>query len=269
MSEEFEKWLEAKKKENVFHYIVEQEDLYGFIDSVKSLLFPAYNTDCHNDLEEVMVEVKDSLVKLLRGIEQFENCVLDKNIPNHFMERLPYIDSLIQKDIMALYEGDPAAYSKTEIILCYPALTAIFLYRIAHILYKQGVPILPRVLSEYAHSKTGIDIHPGAEIGESFFIDHGTGIVIGETTVIGNHVKIYQGVTLGALSLKEGQQLKGVKRHPTIEDDVTIYAGASILGGNTVIGRNTTIGSNVFITESVEENMIVTIEGQKRRRKAE
>ena len=139
------------------------------------------------------------------------------------------------------------------------------MHRIAHALHLLGIPILPRALSEYAHSKTGIDIHPASTIGKYFFIDHGTGIVIGETCVIGEHVKIYQGVTLGALSLREGQKLKGTKRHPTIMDNVTIYSGASIFGGETIIGENTTIGSSAFITSSVESNMIVTIQGQKKK----
>ena len=153
-----------------------------------------------------------------------------------------------------------------EIIICYPGLKAIVTYRIAHILYDMNIPILPRALSEYAHSKTGIDIHPGAKIDESFFIDHGTGIVIGQTCEIGKRVKIYQGVTLGALSLRKGHELEGTKRHPTIMDDVTIYSGASIFGGETIIGKNTTVGSNAFITSSVEDNMTVTIKGQKEKK---
>lgn len=152
------------------------------------------------------------------------------------------------------FEGDPAAKSREEIIFCYPGFYAIYIYRVAHELYLQNVPYIPRIMTEYAHSSTGIDINPGAQIGEYFFIDHGTGVVIGETTVIGNHVKLYQGVTLGALSTRGGQQLMGVKRHPTVCDNVTIYSGASVLGGETVIGENTTIGGGTFITESVPAN---------------
>lgn len=159
----------------------------------------------------------------------------------------------MQEDIQAIDEGDPACEDPQEIILCYPGFYAIFIYRIAHELAKLEVPILPRVLSEHAHSKTGIDIHPKAQIGHYFCIDHGTGIVIGETTIIGNHVKLYQGVTLGALSLREGKRLKGSKRHPTILDGVTIYSEASIFGGDTIIGPNVTIKSNAFITSSVTE----------------
>ncbi|MPM90276.1 Serine acetyltransferase [bioreactor metagenome] len=155
------------------------------------------------------------------------------------------------------FESDPACESKKEIILTYPGFYAIFVHRIAHELYKLGVPLVPRIMAEIAHSKTGIDIHPGATIGEYFFIDHGTGIVIGETAVVGHHVKIYQGVTLGAISLSAGRKMRGEKRHPTIGDYVTIYSGASILGGDTIIGNNVTIGSSVFLTRSVEPNMRV------------
>ena len=184
-----------------------------------------------------------------------------------FFKKIPKIREYVDTDVQAFYDGDPAAYNYNEIILCYPGLQAIFIYRIAHILHKIGVPILPRAVSEYAHSQTGIDIHPGATIDEYFFIDHGTGIVIGETCIIGKHVKIYQGVTLGALSLSACQGLRNIKRHPTIKDNVTIYSGASIFGGETIIGNNTTIGSSVFITSSVEDNMLVTLEGQNKKRK--
>ncbi|MCM1321674.1 MAG: serine acetyltransferase [Bacteroides sp.] len=165
------------------------------------------------------------------------------------LENLPEIRRQIHTDIHAALEGDPAAKSSEEIILSYPGIEAVCVYRIAHFLHKNGVPLVPRIMSEYVHGKTGIDIHPGAVIGEGFFIDHGTGVVIGETTVIGNNVKIYQGVTLGALSVKK--DLVDKKRHPTIEDDVTIYAGATILGGKTVIGTGSIIGGNVWIVDSV------------------
>lgn len=174
-----------------------------------------------------------------------------EDICKYFISRLSYIQQMLLKDVQAGFDGDPAAQSKEDIIASYPGLFAIYVYRIAHELYLQQVPYIPRIMTEYAHSRTGIDINSGAEIGEYFFIDHGTGVVIGETTTIGNHVKLYQGVTLGALSTRMGQQLAGVKRHPTIEDNVTIYSGSTILGGNTVIGRGTVIGGNAFITESV------------------
>lgn len=172
------------------------------------------------------------------------------------LEELPEIKRKITLDVEAVFKGDPAAKSKEEIILSYPGLEAILIYRIANFLYTNGVPIIPRIMSEYIHGKTGIDINPGAKIGESFFIDHGTGIVIGETTIIGNNVKIYQGVTLGALSVKK--ELKNKKRHPTIEDDVTIYAGATILGGETTIGRGSTIGGNTWVTHSIPVGTVLT-----------
>ena len=176
-----------------------------------------------------------------------------------FFDRIPMIREYIETDLQAAYDGDPAAGCFEEIILAYPGLTAITVYRIAHELYKEMVPVLPRLMTEYAHSKTGIDIHPGATIDKYFFIDHGTGIVIGETAIIGKNVKIYQGVTIGALSTRGGQKLSGKKRHPTICDNVTIYAGASILGGDTVIGENAVIGGNAFITRSIDANTRVSM----------
>ena len=169
------------------------------------------------------------------------------------------IREYIETDLLAAYDGDPAAGCFEEIILAYPGLMAITVYRLAHELYLLRVPVIPRLMTEYAHSETGIDIHPGATIDKYFFIDHGTGIVIGETSVIGKNVKIYQGVTIGALSTRGGQKLSGKKRHPTIKDNVTIYAGASILGGETEIGENTVIGGNTFITSSVPANTRVSM----------
>ena len=179
-----------------------------------------------------------------------------------FFRAVPAIRAVAQTDVEAFYEGDPAAFSVDEIIFCYPGLFAITVYRLAHVLYSLGVPMLPRIMTEHAHNVTGIDINPGATIGKYFFIDHGTGIVVGETTVIGDRVKVYQGVTLGALTTRGGQSLRGKKRHPTIEDNVTIYAGASILGGGTVIGRDSVIGSNVFITHSVPACTTVSVKSQ-------
>ena len=166
---------------------------------------------------------------------------------------LPEIRRLLICDVEAGFNGDPAAKSRAEIIVSYPGLLAIFVYRVAHILYLENVPLIPRIMTEYAHGRTGIDINSGATIGEYFFIDHGTGVVIGETTVIGNHVKLYQGVTLGALSTRSGQELSGVKRHPTICDNVTIYANSTVLGGETVIGNGVIIGGNAFITKSIPD----------------
>jgi serine O-acetyltransferase len=175
-----------------------------------------------------------------------------------FVSRLPEVRRLIDTDVQAAYEGDPAATSRMEVVMAYPGLYAVTVHRLAHELYRLKVPVIPRIMSELAHSRTGIDIHPGAVIGERFFIDHGTGVVIGETTVIGNNVKIYQGVTLGALSFpkdeKTGMLRKGHKRHPNVEDNVVIYAGATILGGDTVIGHDSEIGGNVWLMESIPPN---------------
>ncbi len=175
------------------------------------------------------------------------------------ISKIPDIRKLLLCDVEAGFNGDPAAKSKAEIIVSYPGVFAIFVYRIAHILYLENVPLIPRIMTEYAHSKTGIDINAGAVIGEYFFIDHGTGVVIGETTVIGNNVKLYQGVTLGALSTRSGQELAGVKRHPTIGDHVTIYANATVLGGETVIGNGVIIGGGCFITKSIPDHTKVSM----------
>ncbi|MCL2601157.1 MAG: serine O-acetyltransferase [Treponema sp.] len=180
------------------------------------------------------------------------------DIALRFVSRLPIVKEYLESDIEAAYRGDPAAFSESEIIISYPGIYASMVYRLAHELYLLSVPLIPRVMTEHAHSVTGIDINPGATIGRYFFMDHGTGIVIGETTVIGEHVKIYQGVTLGALSTRGGQKLRDKKRHPTLEDEVTVYSGASILGGDTVIGRGSVIGGNMFITKSLPPNTRVS-----------
>ncbi|MCY2954232.1 MAG: serine O-acetyltransferase [Planctomycetota bacterium] len=180
-----------------------------------------------------------------------------------FFDRIPGIRRILATDVQAAFDGDPAAQSADETIFCYPGLYAITVQRLAHVFYEQQVPLLPRIMTEYAHSETGVDIHPGAELGERFFIDHGTGVVIGETAQIGNNVKIYQGVTLGALAPAFGQLLRGHKRHPTIEDDVTLYSGSTILGGDTVIGRGVVINGNVFITSSVPPYTVVSMEPPK------
>ncbi len=175
-----------------------------------------------------------------------------------FVAALPEVRRLVETDVTAAYEGDPAATSRMEVVMAYPGLYAVTIHRLAHELYRLKVPIIPRIMSELAHSKTGIDIHPGATIGERFFIDHGTGVVVGETTVIGKNVKLYQGVTLGALSFDKdsetGALVKGIKRHPNVEDNVVIYAGATILGGNTTIGHDSEIGGNVWLKDSVPPN---------------
>ena len=184
-------------------------------------------------------------------------------IVSRFFDRIPAVRAMLAEDVQAAFDGDPAAQNTDETIFCYPGLYAISIQRLAHEFYNLNVPLLPRIMTEYAHSLTGIDIHPGAKLGRSFFIDHGTGVVLGETTEIGDKVKIYQGVTLGALAPAFGQLLRGQKRHPTIEDDVTIYAGATILGGDTTIGRGSVIGGNVFITTSVPPLNQVSAEAPK------
>ena len=214
-------------------------------------------------MEDVMYNLNKQITLILQtGMDDTEAKIKAQNISLEFFRRIPAVRATVQTDVEAAFSGDPAATSADEIIFCYPGLYAITVYRLAHVLYELGVPMLPRIMTEYAHGITGIDIHPGAAIGNYFFIDHGTGIVIGETTVIGEYVKIYQGVTLGGLSTRAGQGLRGKKRHPTIEDNVTIYANASILGGETVIGRDSVIGANAFITHSVPEATTVSIKSQ-------
>ena len=238
-----------------------QADKDVIIDMTNKLLrlvYPGYSRDKayriynakHNLsmlMEDVLYHMQEQIALVLEESTDSEATRLSLS----FLSQIPQIRALAQTDVDAAYAGDPAASSKEEIIFCYPGLFAITVYRLANQLHRLQVPTIPRIMTEYAHSVTGIDIHPGATIGSHFFIDHGTGIVIGETAIIGDHVKIYQGVTLGGLSTRGGQSLRGIKRHPTIEDDVTIYAGATILGGETVIGHHSVIGANAFITESI------------------
>ena len=214
-------------------------------------------------IEDVMYNLNKQLALIFQASMEPEAAKeKSQEISLEFFRRIPGVRAVVQTDVEAAFAGDPAASSTDEIIFCYPGLFAITVYRLAHELYEMGVPMLPRMMTEHAHSVTGIDIHPGAKVGKYFFIDHGTGIVIGETTVIGENVKIYQGVTLGGLSTRAGQGLRGKKRHPTIEDNVTIYANASILGGDTVIGRDSVIGANAFITHSIPECTTVSIKSQ-------
>ncbi len=243
-------------------------EIISILEDVKALFFPAYfgKWDC-TDPQEFSEQLLSSIYyRLKKQVELALSFNSDEDvkqraeeITKEFIEGLPAVHKLLTKDVHATFEGDPAAASLEEIIFSYPGFYAILVYRIANLLYKSKVPFIPRIMSEYAHGKTGVDINPGATIGEYFFIDHGTGVVIGETTIIGNHVKIYQGVTLGALSPRKGQSLSGVKRHPTVCDGVTIYSGASILGGETVIGKDAVIGGNSFITESVGEGARVYV----------
>lgn len=250
-----------------------RSEIIHIVNEIRKVMFPGFfgeENSAYVDLENfagsTLAIIYEKLFRQIRTSLLFRGnrCSGDEvnqkaeELTLAFIEQIPRIQNLLFLDVEAELEGDPAAGSKEEIIFSYPGIYAIFVYRIAHELYRLQVPYIPRIMTEHAHSKTGIDINPGAEIGEYFFIDHGTGIVIGETTVIGNHVKIYQGVTLGALSTMKGQALAKTKRHPTIEDGVVIYANATVLGGETVIGRNSVIAGNTFITESIPENTRVS-----------
>ena len=249
------------------------EELIG---KLLRLVFPGYYRDYvyriynpRNNLsaliEDVAFHLNRQIAIALRGSEQVSEEDAEtaaEDITAAFLEKLPEIRDYVETDLQAAYDGDPAASSKAEVIIAYPGLYAITVNRLAHALYQLNVPLIPRIMTEYAHNKTGIDIHPGAQIRRYFFIDHGTGIVVGETTEIGDNVKLYQGVTLGALSTRGGQKLRGKRRHPKIEDNVTIYAGASILGGETVIGHDSVIGSNVFITHPIAPGTRVSIKSQ-------
>jgi serine O-acetyltransferase len=237
------------------------------LEELISILFPG----CHRQsddanfakvLEDVSVTLQEQFCKTFEYQCTVEPCPADCNqcevradrAVAEFMQSLPGILKVLQQDIQAAYEGDPAAKSTLEVVMSYPGVYAVIVHRIAHCLYELGVALIPRVMSEHAHSKTGIDIHPGAKIGPGFFIDHGTGVVIGETCVIGQNVKLYQGVTLGALSFEkdeDGRLVKGGQRHPRVEDNVVIYAGATILGGDTTIGSGSEIGGNVWLTHSI------------------
>ena len=245
------------------------------IAKLQRIVFPGYSKEKNYSIynakhnlsmliEDVMFNLSTQIGIVLAagGMEQAEAEAKGARICLQFMQTIPQVRATVQTDLQAAYDGDPAATGIDEIIFSYPGVFAITVYRLAHQLHVLGVPMIPRMMTEHAHNVTGIDIHPGATIGDYFFIDHGTGIVIGETTIIGKRVKIYQGVTLGGLSTRAGQGLRGKKRHPTIEDNVTIYANASILGGETVIGQGSVIGSNAFITHSIPPCTTVTIKNQ-------
>jgi len=233
------------------------ENIHALSGSIKNRLSVLLEEVSYNLAAQTTLALRYDLRYKDNAHDEIEKTALD--ITHHFISRIPVIKEFLETDVEAAYNGDPAAYSKAEIIISYPGIYAGMVYRIAHELYLLSVPLIPRIMSEYAHSVTGIDIHPGAVIGKYFFMDHGTGIVIGETTIIGDNVKLYQGVTLGALSTKGGQSIKGVKRHPTISDNVTVYSGASILGGDTVIGEGVVIGGNAFVVKSVPENTRVSV----------
>lgn len=230
--------------------------------NLMEVIFPGYFTKCENskhDMEHKLQELLPMLVKQIKlaiADDTLSSDDIEKkatHIALDFLEKIPKVIDYAYTDVDAAFHGDPAATDKNIIIATYPGIFATTIQRLAHELYLLNIPYIPRIMTEYAHGKTGIDIHPGAEIGKHFFIDHGTGVVIGETTQIGEYVKIYQGVTLGAISTKDGQGLKNVKRHPTIMNNVTIYSDASVLGGDTVIYDNVVIAGNAFITKSVEK----------------
>lgn len=253
-------------------FVPDRKKIIDIINNIKKILFPLqfgtreiYNCTLDYYIGSLLIETEQLLHKqigiaLMRN-ESFSKLTVSQEVADkaadysvEFMEKLPKIHKDLMLDVEAFYDGDPAANSVDEIIISYPGLLAIMIYRIAHELYEMNIPIIPRMMSEYAHSRTGVDINPGAKIGKYFFIDHATGVVIGETCDIKDNVKIYQGVTLGALSTHGGQTLHGVKRHPTIENNVTIYANATVLGGDTVIGENAVIGGSCFITKSIPAN---------------
>lgn len=250
-------------------------------EDLLAILFPGYHDEepiHHDEIGEVTTRRIYDLVhrfapevaKSLRYDEQRGgvHAEMPEELVCNFLQQLPEIRRLLKTDVEAAYEGDPAATNNEVIILSYPAIEAIAIQRLAHVLYKKSLPLLPRMMTEWAHSRTGIDIHPGAAIGSHFFIDHGTGVVIGETCTIGDHVKLYHGVTLGALSFPkdaEGRVVKGNKRHPDVEDWVTVYPNATVLGGETRLGEHSTIGANVFLRHSVPPNTLVTTEGAAQR----
>jgi serine O-acetyltransferase len=241
---------------------------HAFAVQVLGLLFPHFGNASvcsEQTLNEDVIALSESLERLERAIATMHESV-PAGITQRFLEALPAVHELLDDDARAIYEGDPAARSVDEVILTYPGFVAIAIYRVAHALHRLEMPLLPRLLTEYVHEKTGIDIHPGATIGRRFCIDHGTGIVIGETTLIGDNVKLYQGVTLGALTVEK--QLANRKRHPTIEHDVVIYAGATILGGATVVGHHCVVAGNAFVTQSAPPNSVITRQSEVRPRRS-
>jgi serine O-acetyltransferase len=235
--------------------LLDPEEVWAWADRAQLLLLHRRDAwTLRSEIDALAGRLQQLLLDLPSGAVKPVDAVVG------LVRQLPAVQASLVGDVEAAFDGDPAARSHAEVVMAYPAIQAIAMYRLAHALSDLEVPLIPRMITEYAHRRTGIDIHPGAEIGRRFFIDHGTGVVIGETAQIGDRVKLYQGVTLGALSTRRGQTLRGVKRHPTIEDDVTIYSGATILGGGTVIGRASIIGGNVWLTESVPANSMVFLE---------
>ena len=258
------------------HELPDQDVVIEIARKMLMIIFPGYYKDntyrtknlyskLSVQIEEVMYLLQEQIQIVLNYKPEFADAEREtrnaeaRRLCLEFFRTIPKLREWLNTDLDAAYDGDPAATNKQEIVLAYPGYLAIAIYRIAHELYMLRVPLIPRMMTEFAHRETGVDIHPGATIGKYFFIDHATGIVVGSTSIIGEHVKVYQGVTIGALSTKEGHKLHGTKRHPTIEDNVTLYSGASVLGGNTIIGEGSVVGGNAFVTESVPPNSRVSI----------
>ena len=289
MSQEFEKYIDDVSKTLLENHEgmtptkafthPNKDEIVKLLLQLRDIMFPEYfenkehyfysiQNRLSNQLQNILYNLSKQISIVLRYLPQYYRVKANKleskgqELALEFLKKLKKVQNLIETDLQAAYDGDPAAFNKAEIILSYPGLFAIMTNRIAHELYLLNIPLIPRIMTEYAHTKTGIDIHPGATLGKYFFIDHGTGTVIGETAVIGDNVKIYQGVTIGALSTRGGQKLRGKKRHPTIEDNVVIYANASILGGETTIGHDCIIGGNAFITSSISNNSKVRLKKQ-------
>lgn len=249
MNEDFFRLL--FQKQQAADAVPSNEEISGWATELIRLLFPELSKRCFGSADELKNEfskLESELCRIMVATKACRNCD-HARIARDYFSQVPELYRLLNTDIQAIFLGDPAAKSEFEVIRAYPGFYAISFYRLAHALYSLDIPLLPRILTEYAHSKTGIDIHPAAEIGEFFHIDHGTGIVIGETCKIGSHVKLYQGVTMGALSVDKS--MANTKRHPTIEDRVVVYSGATILGGDTVIGHDSIIGGNVWLTKSI------------------
>ena len=255
MTKEF--YLHIFNKQQSVEAVPSNQEIADWALRLINILFPQQAKQEFNSPEEIEHRfslLESELCKMMNATQACSSCNSDK-VAKSFFKQIPALYEVLNTDIQAIFSGDPAAATEFEVIRTYPGFYAIMFYRLAHALYKLKVPLLPRILTEYAQSKTGIDIHPGATIGEYFHIDHGTGIVIGETCTIGKHVKLYQGVTLGALSVDKS--LANTKRHPTVEDGVVIYSGATILGGKTVIGRDSIIGGNVWLTKSIQPGSTV------------
>lgn len=262
MSSKLAQFLHRERTSSV-GLVLNVPDVRKSVDDLVCLLFPERGCTLRGnleDIEDLIQKIEAQFVTYLTALSPLDPALKTEAAARvrTFFDSLPEIYRTLELDVQAALTGDPAAYSREEVVLSYPGFYAVCIHRLAHKFHQLKVPLLPRLMSEYAHEKTGIDIHPGSTLGDSIFIDHGTGVVIGETSVIGKNVKIYQGVTLGALSVKK--KLQGIKRHPTVEDDVVIYANATILGGDTVVGKGSIIGGSVWITKSVPAASVITLD---------